>query len=229
MSAQDPFKSNHRKIYDFLKNYEMFHALFSRKSPKPYRTWRILTSILSICFFIPMALTIHLNVQIWNVVFIIAFFSAFCSFLWLIRKATKLSLTNFDTLTFKKMYELEVYIKSVLKLNKEEREKIADICFNLSEKYRRNYYKLEIPLSIIGFAIAILMVIKDISFEHASALTFVFACITFALWNFVGLTLTSLDLRSKRYLDGYELIADMKANKQYKKMKKLYLERIKED
>lgn len=229
MLPHEPLKSNHRKIYDFLKNYELFHRVLSSKSPKPLRAWRIMAFILAICFFAVLVITFSLKAWIWYVISIIAFLADMIAIVWLHKRAMKFTLTGFHSFSFKKMLELEEYVKSELKLSKKEVETTAAICFNLAERNKRNYYRLELPLTFIGLAVTIFAVVKDISLREITSLAILFAFLVFGLWHMLANIVTTLDLRSKRYLEAYELLVDIENNKQYKKLKKERLEALKEE
>jgi Ca2+/Na+ antiporter len=229
MSDQHRLKSNHQKLYEFLDTYGVARRLLSKQSPKPLRTWRILIFILYICLGTAFVVTMHLKASPWNLISGIAVLTDAVFMIWIYRKTLKLIQQGFHSIIFKKRFELEQYAKNELVLSKKAIEATADICFNLSERYKRNYYRLELPLSLLAVAVTVFAVAKDATLENVASLAFLSGIVLFALWYLLANFATSLDQRSSRYFELYLLLNDMEHNKQYKRLKKEHLERLRDE
>lgn len=224
MIERPSLKSNHRKIYEFLKQYEFYHSFISSRSPRPLRGWRIAILFITICITAAIVRAIFLKDHTWTWTFMALLVIDILIIFWLIRNAIKLIIGNYGSLPFKKMFELEVFVREDLSLDDSEIESTAEMCFKMAERYKRNYFKLEVPLTFVTVIASILAIIKNITFEVLSQYTVAFALILFALWHAVANVVTALDLRSKRYFDAYEFLTNIRSSRDYERMRREFLE-----
>lgn len=220
MTERSSLKSNHRKIYEFLKQYEFYHSFISIKSPKPLRSWRIAILLITICIAAAIVRAIFLKDHTWTWTFMALLAIDIVIIFWLIRNATKLIIGDYGSLPFKKMFELEGFVRDDLGLRDPEIESTVEMCFRMAERYKKNYFKLEVPLAFVTVIASILAIVKNITFEILSQYTVGFALILFALWHAVANVVTSLDSRSKRYFDAHEYLTNIRSSRDYERMKR---------
>ncbi|MNR12555.1 hypothetical protein D3C85_1289180 [compost metagenome] len=103
------------------------------------------------------------------------------------------------------------------------------MCLSLSEKYKRNYYRLELPLGLLAVFVTIISAVKDSELADTAPLTLVFGIFVFAIWYMFATVARTFDVRSDRYSELYLLLNDMDHNKQYKRLKKEHKNRLEEE
>ncbi|SMC60600.1 hypothetical protein [Pedobacter nyackensis] len=223
MAQQNRLEYNHQKLHEFIKRYSFGNGLHGKYSPRSLKGARISIFVLYIIFSGAFVTTTYLKAKPWNIMSGIATIIVAIIMIWIYRKTLKLIQQGFHSIIFKKRFELEQYIKNDLKLGKTAVQETAEICLILADRYKRNYYRLELPLAIIPIFVAILAIVKDISLEDMASLVISFALVVFGIWYLLVNIITSLDQQSNRYFELYLLLVDMKHNKQYQKLKKEHL------
>lgn len=225
-NEQAPLKSNQRRLYEFIENYGFTQTFLGKKSPKELKPTRIVIFGLYIILSAAFIITYQKNLSPWNVISGIAVLVDAILMVWVYQKTIKLIIEGFHSIIFKKRYELDEFVKNVLGLDKKGITNEAQVCLNLSYHYKKNYYRLEIPLALIAVAAAIIAVIKGITLKDFILLELSFGLLVFGVWWLIANLASSLDNRSGRYFDLYLLLNDMDRNKQYKKLKKKHQKRL---
>jgi hypothetical protein len=226
---QLPLKLNHQKLYDHLRSKNFFYTQYGRRSSKEFRPYRVLFSILYLVFGVGCIITFVFNVKAWYVGLGVATVIDAGIVAWFAVKNIKVLQNGSHSLYFLYIFELETFLKIDLGLDRNGIMDLSELCLNLSERCKRNYYRLDIAVAVLAIFVTIISILKEITLNDIGSLTVIFGLFIAGMWMLFGNLATALDQRSDRYFGIYLITRDIFRNKHYRQLRKEHKKRLRDE
>ncbi|TCD28598.1 hypothetical protein EZ456_04205 [Pedobacter psychrodurus] len=213
----------HERLYAFTREKSSFYNNYlGKSSPRKLKWARIMLFIFCLIFTMLLILTMA---DLTSASFYLSSAATVINTVIMLKvfKLTDLERgTQLFSAAFRHQLAVETFVVNQIGLKKREIAGVAAVCLNLSQYYKRNYYRWEIPLGLTSVIVTILCLIKGAGIVELTKVAVVIGLALFALWNAFAKLADLLDRRSERYFGLYLLLEDLQRNPGYRKMRKDY-------